>query len=437
LAETDPPLDGAALGILATALAGAFGADDLAEAVLVDLDQDLYAVYVARDTAIAPLTLALVQGLEQRGWVVRFFRAARKRRPDNGPLITTIRQYCPAAMQDEPPAAAEVTVLVDALKLIRDRLSDPQVASAVVGSRGELKSLAAGLARLRVYKNLHDVLQKIQVSQFSLLVEYIRRLRTDPQVSVSLRDLLLEFRMTFTKASKGLRPLEASQDDVEEKGWIDSILAAVKEIDQARDGLDDRAARLATRKIRDLLQSQPNRINFLLRTEARKLPLQTLSDAVTTAAAAPGLTATQRGVLESGVASVTELRLRLARRVADHDRWQLVERQLWLMDAVVEREGSDITEFEEYWQLAKENILKLWSADPKAEWVVTTQGQNAAIDTALTAVPPEAQRARSVYGEFRSTALWQFYSVDGELIELCEDVLVIAEPVMALVEGTR
>ncbi|MGO8371119.1 hypothetical protein ACC808_22085 [Rhizobium ruizarguesonis] len=435
MTEADPTLDGPALGALATAIADAFSAGDLEEAVLVDLDQDIYAVYAAPGTAINPLALALVVGLKQRGWVLRFLRAARKRRPDNGPLMVTIQQFCPAALQDELPASASVAVVVDVLGRIKARLADPDFASAVNDSRADLGSLANGLVRLRVYKSLHDVLQKCQVSQFSLLTEYIRRLHTDPQASVTLGALLLDLKITFDKARRSLSPLEGSPDAAEETSWIDIVADSLKNIGEARDSLDDRAARIAALRIRDQLQSQPSRINGLLRTEARRLPLRRLGEAIASASEAAGLTTEQRNALKSGVDSVTELRLRLERRVADHDRWQLVERQLWLLDNVVARPDSPIEEFEDYWQIAKESILPLWNADAKADWVVATQGYGATIDEALAAKPPETSSAKSKYGDFRSQALWQFFSVDGDLSDLCENVLQISAPVVTLLKG--
>jgi hypothetical protein len=436
MAEIDPPLDDVALGALAGAIAGAFSADDLEETVRVDLDQDIYTDYAAPKTELNPLALALVQGLRQRGWVARFLRAARKRRPDNVALIAAIRQFCLAAMQDEPPASASVAVVVDALVRIKARLSDPGVASAVGDSRAELGSLAQGLARLRIYKGLHDVLQKCQVSQFSLLTENIKKLRNEPQASVALRDLLLDLKFTFDKARKSVRPLEASSDAAEETSWIDAIVAALKEIGLARDSLDDGAARISALKIRGELQYQPSRINGLLRTEARKLPLRRLSQAIASAAEAASLTPEQRAVLRSGVDSVTDLRQRLERRVSDHERWQAVERQLWLLDNVVERPASPIEDFKESWLMAKVSILPLWRSDLGAEWVIATQNHGKIIDKALEANPADNLRARNTYGEFRSEALWQFFRVDGDLSELCEDVLEIGGPVVALFEGT-
>lgn len=434
--DPDPPLDGAAQAAIASAIVGAFDAHALEEAVLVDLNQKLYAVYAAPDTALEVVAADLVEGLMRYGWVVRFLRGARRRRPDNEQLIATITRHCPQAMQEEPQASAQVEVLVDALTLMKARLADPQVASAIGGSRTDLGSLAEGLSRLRIYKSLHDVLQKCQVSQFSLLTDNIRRLRTDPQASVTLRNILLDLQMTFEKARKSLQPLEAARDDAEERSWIDGIIAAVKEIREARDRLDDRAARRAALRIRDLLQSQPSRINGLLRTEARRLPLVALTASIEAASQANGLSSDQREAMKSGAASVTELRLRLERRVADHDRWQLVERNLWLLDDVVERESSAIEEFEDYWDIAKESILPLWSADVSADWVVTTRGYGATIDAALMAAPPDGPRAKNTYGDFRSAALWQFFSVDGDLSDLCENVLQIGAPVAALVKGT-
>jgi hypothetical protein len=436
LAETDPPLDGTALTVLATALAGAFAADDLEEAVLVALDEELYTEFAAPGTPIAPLALELVKGLKQRGWVLRFFRAARKRRPDNAPLIAAIQQCCPSAMQDAPSAAGEVLVLVDALTVMKARLADPDVASAVGASQDEFGSLAEQLARLRTYKGLHDTLQDFQVGQFSSLSDCVKRLRADPGASVILRDLLNGSLRAFQNARMTLQPLEAAHDDVEEKSCLDEFIAAFDALRKARDLLDDRAARLALVKIRGLLQSHPSRINSALRTEARRLPLQGLRDTIEAAARAAGLTPEQRTSIQEGAQSVGELRLRLTRSVIDHDRWQGVERNLWLLDGTVDRGDGALDEFRDYWDITKESVAPLWNADVKAAWAIATGDLAKAIDAALAGNPPDPPRARGYYGDFRHAAMWQFYEVDRELRVLCEDVLQIGAPVVALVKRT-
>ncbi len=437
----DPPLDGAAIGALRDALiAAAFDVNELYDVALTELDEDLFKTYGTRQTPLDALALNFLNGIKGRGLVARFLRAVRKRRAESAPLIAVIAHYCPSAMREEPPPGPQVKTLIEALTVLKERLANPDVGSIVRNSHDDLASLADGLARLRAYKGLHDLLQRFQVRQYPMLTECIRRLRTDPEASSTLRGLLLELNNDFLdKARESLRALEAEPVELEdETSWIDIFSSALTEIADARDRLDDRAAHLAARTLRDeVLRTEPTRINKAVRGQAKKLPLQILSDTIASAALAAGLDQAQRTALEEGMNSLSQLRLLLSRRVSEHNQWQRVEGQLWLLDGVIERSSAAIEEFSEYWGIGVECIAPLLDADVQAQWAVETQKARKAIDTAMAVNPADWQQVKSRYGDFRREALWQFFRVDGYLSKLCEEVLRIGAPVTMLLSGGK
>ncbi|MER9743798.1 MULTISPECIES: effector-associated domain EAD1-containing protein [unclassified Mesorhizobium] len=433
----DPAFDDAAIDALRDALVTAFASeDDLYDMALTGLDINIYKI-VGQGPPLNVFARQLLVGLKERGWVTRFLRAARKSRPQNYVLIAEIKLRCSGAMLDEDPVGPRVGELVKALEFLGARKHEAPIAAAIGPQKINLRALDQGLVRLRAYKNLHDMLQNIQVYDLADFLRLARSVRDDPTVMSDLRAKTARFKQGARKAETTLSPLKPLENKhQEQKKWIDDFKDALARVDAGLDNLDDRAALRGALAIRLIVKDAPPIINREMREEAKDLPLDALGAVLAGALASAVLDEPTKRALTTGAESVDDLRQRLGRRVREHDRWQDVERELWQMDDIVER-GSlgSRDDFEAYWQNGKDGMVQLWNADPGAAWAVETSGLGNAIDTLLAAAVEDViEQSSDPYRRFRKAALDQFFEVDAALLELCEEIPIISGPVAAIAQ---
>jgi hypothetical protein len=432
----DPPLHGPAIEALTTSIEQAFTVEELEELVLFTFSEGLFTVYVPEGVTGHSTTMRLLLALERRGTVAIFLRAARTARPHKEALISIIKQYCPSAMLEAPPAGVRVDAVLEGLNRLSTLRTDPVVDSLINESQEKLRSLAGGLKRMRAYKILHDALHNIQVARYRQLVTDIRASRTDPTVTGGLNSQILGIRSFLKSAHLGAEMLADDAERGSALRWIGVLDKGTVDLESAVEELDDLTARRAVKLIGGVLREKPPDVNDKLRSAAENLPLGSLIDTVDHVAEHPGLDPAQKSVLVPAMVALNAIWLQLRGKVTEHDQWQSVETQLWGADAII-NDGplKEVTDFEDYWIAAKSYLKVLWAADPVAAWVAKSGQSGADIDTAINKKPPDTAAIEQTYGRFRFQTQRQFLEVDSALGQLCEQILRLSEPVTRMLEG--
>lgn len=434
---SDPPLDGPAIEALTQAIEGAFTVAELEALILFTFSKGLYIEYVPEGLTGRYTTFLLLQALKQRGTVAQFLRAICKARPQNLDLLVTIRRTCPSAMQDSPRDQERVEDVCQGLKTLRalqkDNSNDVKITAHVRASREELKELASGLQTLQAYKILHDTLQKVQVKPYKLLIELIRKLRTEPTAASALRGHLAELGMLCEDARQGVEGLpDIPRERKPELRWIGTLETALRELRKAVQELDDMGARLAVSSITDVIGYDPARVNGLLRDCAESLPLDSLIETFSRVSKIC-LNDDKAQVFDAAIGALENLWSKLGGTVTQHDHWQDVETQLWGADMEIER-GERLGDFILYWKKAKPKIGVLWGLDPSAAWISDAEQFSREIDTAVNADPVDFVATTASYGLFRVIALTEFYIFDNKLRRLCGEVLKISRPLVDILD---
>jgi hypothetical protein len=197
-------VDGEDLGRLATAIGNAFDADELDELVRITFSEGLYQSYVGRDLRDKVLVFKLLEALERRGTSVIFLRAVRRARPHRQDLIDLIGKLCPQSMNDPPPATAPIGTVITALRTLKDRIAEPDVAGPLRSWRDKLDELVDGFERLKAYKTLHDGLQTIQLQVRTIDLD---KARDDPSTPLMLQNQALQFDVVTGSISRGAQSL--------------------------------------------------------------------------------------------------------------------------------------------------------------------------------------------------------------------------------------
>ena len=203
----------------------------------------------------------------------------------------------------------------------------------------------------------------------------------------------------------------------------------MKALDEAIKKLDDQCADRAVRSIRGLIRLQPSRVNGFLSATAKHLPLERLIS--TFEDARKNLKDTEL-VIELDVAlhALRNIFPLLRGAIALHDRWQLLENELWGADASMQEKSQPcLDDFTIYWENAKPLIRALEDGEPDSEWAQGTKKYASEVDAAL---PSDIEAARIAYSRFRNNAITQFFKVDHKLLEFCFELVGLETPLEAL-----
>ncbi|HKB37972.1 MAG TPA: hypothetical protein VKD72_16110, partial [Gemmataceae bacterium] len=306
-------------------------------------------------------------------------------------------------------------------------------------SRQALASAADQVGQLEVYKRLHELLHKVQFRLFYQLENAARRFKTDPVAN----DLLANYISDLRDRAKEARPLAGALPDLPaarglEFVWITEFDDTVAKLAAGRDALDDRQVLAGVRRLKSLLTVHPPRLNQLLALIAGTLPIRQLLDAFSAVIAAPDGAIAVRAARDGLVG----LQPRLQAAVAEHTRWQELEKDLWLMennllDRAPQGRQADVPEV---WNEIKLKITALRDVDPNAPWATAIGTLASAADAALAVAPPAPELpdpALFKFRDYRRTVLEQFVQVDDRLMQVCADVIPLGKPLRDLSEEVR
>ncbi|SED51380.1 Trypsin-like peptidase domain-containing protein [Rhizobiales bacterium GAS191] len=311
-------------------------------------------------------------------------------------------------------------------------LHDGEVGAKAARWREDIVKANDGVARLTAYKGMHDFLHRWQ-KQLPMMMEAAERIDRDAFAS---RWLALEGQNVVDDCGgprdcAGKLPPGIRGGQEEQLRWIDEIVAAASVLTNTLAGQPN-ARFAAAVQIRNIVRFQLANINYRLVDEAANLPLNKLVTAFRDLASSQAIAGSADDQTE-GVLALQRLQDALHGRVDEHNRWQLAEHHLWgLEDISVDAESSRKI-YVATWCQAWDVIQRLCAEDKMADWsrrIVTT---GSALSKLLEAA--EWLEVREAFTDFRRFAADRFRQVDTRLLEECEEIVTLGNPLTALVGG--
>jgi hypothetical protein len=304
-------------------------------------------------------------------------------------------------------------------------------------SQKTLNELAYDLKVLQAYKNLHDILQRIQF-EYDSIVDEVRRLRdggTDRYGARLLKSLIgkvSRFCQDASDAADVLDRIKAGSGL--EKSWIRDVTSTLENLEKAIQRLDKDEARSSVLTLRRILGQEPARVNSVIYATAERLTLNNLVQLLSKVASLPWLLP-----LEEKDIALSKLRLaglvgELGGLVAVHNRWQGIEKELWELDKEIEATPNPTQDFRLLLKLAEKKISLLWRCNPTAEWVTLMSNVYQDLNALLQNPSENPDTVLDKYQEFRKQALDQFFQVDHSLKSFCSQIVQFSDPVERLLD---
>jgi hypothetical protein len=365
----------------------------------------------------------LVAYLERRGRIPRLVVTCAQQRP-HAPWESR-PEVAPAAGR-EPGTSRFVSQGLGALaELIRQA---PGVRSDVVAFRTKFEAARQQIDTVDDYKQVHDLLHRLQFHCYNPIVQEARRFPEDDIAIENLGD----HRITLEEIIHELRrAAERAPTILADPSCIPALVEARESLRTAIDELNADALKRARWLLGRVLAVQPVPVNARLNAAARALRLPALVEAMACISDHLGgldLDPGKVGQFEDGVDALVSLDDSLTILVDDHDRWQAVDAELRRIEATL---GYDTEEIQMSWPDLQARTAPLHSGSTE-EWADSFRKESHRLHSALA--DKDQARIRNSFRCYRRRAGNRFHNVDVVLKRLCEDLRHIGDP-LATVMG--
>jgi hypothetical protein len=323
-------------------------------------------------------------------------------------------------------AQAEATSGLMALSELMQRSSE--VRTAVIAFQTDFRVVREQVDRLGDYKDLHDLLHKLQFHSYSGIALAKARFPKDELIL----EILYDHALTLTGIVEELRqvaarPLMLKQD----LSWIDEAGLAKEELYKAIDTLDEKLLKLVIWRLNRLLAKYPGRINILLNHSARALRLPALLNAlklICETLTSLDLDSHKMTAFQSGVDALGELDQILSALVDSHDHWQTLDDELRRIEGLID---YDLNEFGMSWPSVKLMARPLYN-DCQDEWAKALKKESDTLDEVLNS--NNQAKVREGFRRYQRRSTQRFYQVDVELKAVCDQMRQIGIPLASVLE---
>lgn len=304
---------------------------------------------------------------------------------------------------------------------------NPAVRHELVGLRSQLEAISAQIRLLSHYKEMHDLLHRLEFECYKTLVNTAPRFPAEPQAGreirryrIKLEGVLADLRTTAQGAAAAM--LEMS--------WIEPLLPLPARIDEAlQSGLPEPLIEaIDTLKLE--LDIQPARLNYQLFGAASALRLGDLATAMRAvhgqlAGAGP---ATEFSLaVQAGADKLEVLNEALTQLVNDHNAWQDVEGRLRREEALARQDadaGRALSAFRKAWPQLKQRTDRLCQTRPPAA-VARFIRLSQSLEAGYKDAAPGA--LYDLLFEFCEYASELFLQVDVDLRAMCGELRTVGE----------
>ncbi len=305
---------------------------------------------------------------------------------------------------------------------------DGEIDAKIAKWRDAIIKARDGVTRLKAFKGLHDFLHQCQ----KLLPLMMLAIRSTDKATAGAS--LVQYRRILTRDLAKSRA-HAAKLQPEGRGERDDQLAWIARLERAARALGAVGMNTASAlgpfvHIRDEIRLQLPDINRQLVSEAADLPLDDVIAAFHDFATSKAVAG--EGPSAEGPSALERLRDGLRGRVHEHDRWQKVESRLWYLDDAITLDvGLSRQIAVATWDPTWEAIEALCAQDWQSDWARTMIASGTAFARILAT--EDLSTVTTLFGEFREQTIDRFSDVDTGLLEQCDEIVKIGDPLAALV----
>lgn len=316
--------------------------------------------------------------------------------------------------------------LTQGIAALTDLIRIPEVYIAVEGYSEHFRFVNKHISKLQDYKNLHDLLHRLQFQCYDIVAQGLHRIATDP----SIWDDFITYDIVLRGIANELQDVVSQQNfTVSDTDWVSEIGEVSRIFSRCLDSNDEMYLQQCINGMKRVIDRQPSFINANLQENAESLISSELSQKMQRL-----LVQLQRLNLDSqkvyqfeqGVQALTELGERLRILVQDHNAWQLIDRQLRRID---ENIGKDFSELEVSWSKLKARVDPMYE-NSQEDWAVALHRYADRLNQAI--LDGNATHMGTFFGHYRREIGQHFFRVDANLKYVCGKLADFRDPLANL-----
>lgn len=432
-------------GLIVESFPGPNGVANLDIALKATLGYSLFDDVVGAGIPIGPAAESLIQRTEGEGTTTLMVKALFLLRKQDGALREWVSRRRPdllALVPKEEFESAVLTSVNDGVQGLREiAAARPDVRSILNDAHLDLRKLPGEIAKLALYKGLHDVLHNVQVPLYRSILDALKSFPADDACADALAEYAGQLKQRTADARDVLSsapPLEPG-DRATEESWIAQLDQLASALAVATAANDKRGAFMQAMALKGILRAQPPRLDAELVAAARNIPFRELIGAMTAIGAMLRDGSSHRVALSEAATSLHQIENDVTAQVAEHASWQAIEVNLWMSEDAIRNDDEDsVMQFSAHWAAVEEQIGKVCAVSP-GDWALELENWSASFHTLCPepVSPPIADGARRAFQRYVSAGRLRFYLLDKELKQRCDKVTTLSEPLSNLIAGVH
>lgn len=379
----------------------AFDPDGFDRMLNIELDKKRY--IIVSNQEFPEIVFRVIEAAERENWTVNLVQGALRANPGSPQLRDFVVK--------NPQYGTTGEVVGEAQDVVNKHLGF---------LRSSFELALQNIDVMTAYKKLHDELHNLIFAVFPL-IEGAARLLPEGK---DARSNLAKYDKTLRTAIEEMRQAAQRKGvEAEESEWIGRLDLGRKELKAVLDDFDKENLETALQKIRDVLETQPTRVNTKLwramNSENSRLPdlIKILEEVLTYLKDGPP---ERRMKFETGIQTLKTLTAKIEALINEHDTWQdVIDRLPEIGDWI----DSDLSKFKTRWQKVRAKIATYYIGKTDEETAADLEKADALIEKALSSAEgpaPAVPFDASLFEDYRVKASWRFYDVDRMLLERCE-----------------
>lgn len=316
----------------------------------------------------------------------------------------------------------------DGLTALIDLMRQPEVHDTVVEYKVVFRDARRQLVVVYNYKDLHDQLHEIQKHCYDPLMREMSRFPDD----LLARDNLMDSKYTLEETIREVHKIIGRANYMaSESAGLQSLQQGCAFLDEALERLDPELLKKAAQKLGRVMALQPSRINAKLTAAAGQLHLDDLVKTMCTIRERVCKLEVDEQKLQQftdGVTGLEALDAALSALIAEHDLWQQVDNRFRLIESDLDKE---LALFGDLWGEIRDIAAPLY-AKKLEEWAEVFRSLDDKVLAAIAEGNPA--QTKSNFRLCRGRAVDQFYRVDKNLKESCDNLRKIGDPLAAVLE---
>jgi hypothetical protein len=360
----------------------------------------------------------LLNKLELRGDLEPLLRGMLQARPKKDEVLRFCRNHFPEGFQT-PGQADLVTRVAGGLTTVIGALSNPKVRLTMGRFRADIDTARERIRTVAAYKVMHDSLHNL-AQRLDVIVGAISNFRENPAAGRQLSRAALDLRREARRARESA---DRTPTKDRELSWIDDMEQSVASMQVALAANDEQQMSDAVETLQRLVV-ETDGINRQICAFAADLKLGILIEALAEIEKHVSENGGEGGAasrLRAGQSGLKGLQAEFARRVAEHQAWQLLDRELSAAESSSEYDPAKKIH---RWPKVRDRLIDLCDLFPNEEWYVELRARSESWEKAASA----GDRATSTMeaNTFLALASNRFFDVDVELNTLCDRLNEVA-----------